>query len=91
MAKAAMELQPITDSSLIAKAGHEGETFTVQFQPKPNQESGAVVEFYKFPSAKYALFLAAESKGKWFNEFVRGRHAYKEVSPAVRKKPVEVD
>jgi hypothetical protein len=57
-------------SSSIASIGYSYGTLEVQFR------GGAVYRFFEVPLAIYDAFLAASSKGTFFNESVRGRFGF---------------
>jgi hypothetical protein len=62
-----------TASSSVASIGYSPGTLEVQFR------SGAVYRFFEVPRAIYESFLAAPSKGAFFNESVKGRFGYARV------------
>ena len=62
---------PVASSS-IASAGYRvgEELLEVRFR------SGAVYRYLKVPPAVHDAFMAAQSKGRYFNEVIRGHFAY---------------
>lgn len=69
------------ESSQIAAIGHDPETNTLAVQFKGKNGPGAVYHYRNFPARKFDAFMAAESKGKFFGENVRGKaeHEYEKV------------
>jgi hypothetical protein len=63
---------PVASSS-VASIGYSPGTLEEQFR------SGAVYRFFEVPRTIYDAFLAAPSKGMFFNESVRGRFGYARV------------
>lgn len=43
--------------------------------------SGAIYRYRKVPQATYAELLRAESKGRYFSTFIRGKHPFERVRP----------
>jgi len=60
-------LTPV-ESSTIEAIGHSGNTLRVQFK------GGKLYDYSDFPSDHYNAFLASESKGKYFKDFIRGKY-----------------
>ena len=60
-------------SSSIASAGYwpADEVLELRFQ------SGALYRYLKVPEPIHSALLAAESKGRYFNEAIRGRFGYR--------------
>jgi hypothetical protein len=42
-------------------------------------ESGRVYQYYNVPEEVYNAMLTAPSKGKYFNENIRGKYSYQEI------------
>lgn len=61
------------ESSSIASAGYrlDEEVLEVRFR------NGAVYKYLKVPAGVHGAFMAAESKGRYFNEAIRGRFEYR--------------
>ena len=68
---------PVVSSS-IASAGYwpAEELLEVRFQ------SGATYRYLKVPQPIHCALMAAESKGRYFNEAIRGRFGYRRSWPA---------
>jgi N-formylglutamate amidohydrolase len=58
-------------------------------------ESGRVYQYYNVPEEVYNAMLTAASKGKYFNEHIRGKYSYQEIELKVRPRqtviPVDPD
>jgi hypothetical protein len=63
----------LVESSSIASAGYrpDQEVLEVRFR------SGAVYRYLNVPPGIHGAFLAAESKGRYFNEAIRGRFEFR--------------
>jgi len=42
-------------------------------------ESGRIYQYYNVPEEVYNAMLTAPSKGKYFNECIRGNYSYQEI------------
>jgi hypothetical protein len=42
-------------------------------------ESGRIYQYYDVPEEVYNAMLTAPSKGKYFNEHIRGKYSYQEI------------
>jgi len=42
-------------------------------------ESGHIYQYYNVPEEVYNAMLTAPSKGKYFNEQIRGKYSYQEI------------
>ncbi len=42
-------------------------------------ESGRIYQYYNVPEEVYNAMLTAPSKGKYFNESIRGKYSYQEI------------
>jgi len=42
-------------------------------------ESGRIYQYYNVPEEIYNAMLVAPSKGKYFNESIRGKYSYQEI------------
>ncbi len=74
-----MRTQEITrtpvDSSSIASVGHSPQAeLDVEFR------SGAVYRYYAVPRVVLDGFLAAESKGVYFNRHIKGHYPYERLA-----------
>lgn len=79
-------LTPVT-SSQIAAIGHNSDTNTlrVQFTTKKPDAKGSVYDYQNIDAEMFKAFLAAESKGKFFNTRIkpnREQFPYTKVQPA---------
>ena len=79
-------MNDLEGSSLISGHGHHAETNTLRLR----FPTGAVYDYANVDPEKYADFMAAESKGKWAHEHLRGeagkKHPFKQIVPPTPKK-----
>jgi KTSC domain len=47
--------------------------------------SGAIHRYFKFPPHQYSEFMAADSRGRYFNEYIRDRFREERLRPPRRK------
>ena len=68
-----MERQPV-DSSLIRSVGYDlvASILEIEFV-EPNR----VYEFFDVPFSVYSELMEAESKGSYFNDFIKDLYAYR--------------
>jgi len=73
-----MNLKPVLKSSQIAAIGYEAATKTlyIQFHPGKTSSEGPIYSYANVPQKLYDEFMAAESKGKWFGQHVKGKPEY---------------
>lgn len=62
----------LLDSSSIKAAAYAADTGTLEIE----FQHGATYQYFEVPPAVFQAFLAAESKGGYFNRVVRGAFAY---------------
>jgi hypothetical protein len=55
-------------SSVIRAVGYDGSTLTVEFR------SGRVYDHPHVPYSVYAGLMQASSKGRYYNQYIRGRY-----------------
>jgi hypothetical protein len=67
------------ESSVIRAVGHT-RVLEVEF------ESGRVYQYYDVPENVYNEMLASDSKGRYFNQHIRGKFPYQEVRLLVGQK-----
>jgi hypothetical protein len=67
---AGVVLQPV-ESSLIAKAGYDVETQTMAVEMVSNADT---YYYSGVPQSVYDGFMAAESKGAYFVEYIKGKY-----------------
>ncbi len=60
------------ESSVVRSVGHS-RVIEIEF------ESGRVYQYMDVPEDVYEGMLAAESKGKYFNKYIRGKYPYQEI------------
>mgnify|MGYP001236570536 CR=1 FL=1 len=60
------------DSSSIKAAGYSADASTLEIE----FQNGATYKYFEVPPAVFQAFLAAESKGRYFNTVVRGAFIY---------------
>ena len=71
-----MTTLPVVSSTLSALAYNASrQTLCVQFR------DGACYQYAPVSNAVFAALLAAESKGSFFNRFLRGKFLYAKLSP----------
>jgi KTSC domain-containing protein len=66
------------DSSVFVSVAYRGD----QRQLFLRFHSGKVYRYFGFPPERYDELLAAESKGRYFAESIRGKFLYEEVREA---------
>ena len=66
------------ESSVIRAVGHT-RVLEVEF------ESGRVYQYYDVPENIYNEILASDSKGRYFNQHIRGKFPYQEVRLVARQ------
>ena len=64
------------NSSLVASVGYTSKTETLEIE----FVSGTVYQYFDVPLGTYRAFLAAESKGVFFNDEVKGLFRYNQVT-----------
>ncbi len=69
-----MERQPV-DSSLIRSVGYDllASTLEIEFV-----DPGRLYEFFDVPFSVYSELMEAESKGSYFNDFIKDLYAHRE-------------
>jgi hypothetical protein len=60
------------ESSVIGALGH-ARVLEIQF------ESGRIYQYIDVPEDIYNAMLASDSKGKYFNQHIRGKFSYQEI------------
>lgn len=70
----AVDRMPV-DSNLIRSAGYDLPSSILEIE---FAESGRVYEYFDVPLSVYTEFLEADSKGQYFNEFIKDLYAYQE-------------
>ena len=70
-----MERQPV-DSSLIRSVGYDLPNSILEIELV---ESNRAYEYFDVPLSVYTELMEAESKGSYFNEFIKDLYAYQEV------------
>lgn len=73
-----MDRLPI-DSSLIRSIGYDFPNSVLEVELLPN---GRVYRYYDVPLSIYNELMAADSKGSYFNEWVRDLYPYEELETA---------
>ena len=48
-------------------------------------QDGSRYQFWHVPPERFEALLAAESKGTYFNRFIRNRYKYQQLSPSAPK------
>lgn len=66
-----MEKQEV-ESSVIHAVGHT-RVLEIEF------ESGKVYQYFDVPEDIYNAMLSSESKGRYFNQHIRGKFPYQEI------------
>jgi len=69
-----MDRTPVTSSS-IASAGYSPEGSTLELEYR----NGSVYQYFAVPKSVFDSLLAAESKGTFVGERIRGRYPYRRV------------
>ena len=70
-----MERQPV-NSSLIRSVGYDLPNSILEIELV---ESKRAYEYFDVPLSVYTELMEAESKGSYFNEFIKDLYAYQEV------------
>ena len=70
-----MERTPVTSSS-IASAGYSAEGSTLELEYR----NGSVYQYFAVPKSVFDSLLAAESKGTFVSERIRGHYPYRRVA-----------
>ena len=65
-----MERQYV-NSSMITSIGYDSDTSTLEVEFKSN---GTIWDYPDFPEYLWYEFEASDSKGKFFNQFIKGRY-----------------
>lgn len=78
--KPAIEMKPVQSSNIRA-IGHDPElaALIVEFT------SGDFYEYADVNSEQFAALLGAESVGKYLNQHIKGKHAFKKLDPSDRE------
>jgi hypothetical protein len=63
-------------SSELRSVGHDEESLLLEVE----FNSGGVYRYFGVPRDLYLNLMAAESKGRFFNEWIRERHYYQRVT-----------
>jgi len=63
----------LVESTTLASAGHDGRAAILELQFR----NGAVYRYFHVPASVYRDLLSASSKGRYFNQNIRGRYPYK--------------
>jgi hypothetical protein len=63
-------------SSELRSVGHDEESLVLEVE----FHSGGVYRYFGVPRDLYLNLMAAESKGRFFNEWIRERHYYQRVT-----------
>ena len=73
-----MNLTPVLKSSQLAAVGYEDTTQTlyIQFYPSKHESAGPVYSYAHVPQKLYDELMAAESKGRYFSQVLKGRKEY---------------
>ena len=72
-----MEKQEV-ESSVISAVGHT-RVLEIEF------ESGRLYQYFDVPEDIYSAMLSSESKGRYFNQNIRGKFPYQEIHLVERK------
>jgi hypothetical protein len=72
-----MEKQEV-ESSVIHAVGHT-RVLEIEF------ESGRVYQYFDVPQDIYDSMLQSDSKGRYFNQHIRGKYPYQEIQLIKRK------
>jgi hypothetical protein len=73
-----MDRQPVT-SALIRTIGYDLHASILEVELA---EAGRVYRYFDVPYSIFEELMEAESKGAYFNEYVRDMYAYEEDQPA---------
>lgn len=65
----------IVESTTLGSAGHDNQAAVLELQFR----NGAVYQYSLVPRQVYRDLLRAESKGRYFNQSIRGRYPYRRI------------
>lgn len=69
-----MSRHPV-DSSLIRSVGYDAASSILEVELL----GGSIYDYFDVPYSAFSEFLAADSKGEYFNEFIKDLYAYEVV------------
>ena len=75
-------------SSRIHAIGWDANTQKLHIQFKRGDLPGETFTYDNFPYSKWEAFKAAASKGKHFEQHVKGKHIFNNISPGAKARPV---
>ncbi|MCP4764242.1 MAG: KTSC domain-containing protein [archaeon] len=70
-----MERQ-FVESTMIESVGYESDTAILEVEFKSNN---AVWQYYDYPESLWYEFESADSKGKFFNQYIRNQYTESQV------------
>lgn len=70
-----MDRQPV-ESSLIRSVGYDLASSILEIELTGE---GRIYEYFDVPLSVYSELMAAESKGEYFNEYIRDLYSYQQV------------
>ena len=65
----------VLESTTLGSAGHDDQAAVLELQFR----NGAVYQYSPVPPQLYRDLLRAESKGRYFNQSIRGRYSYQRI------------
>ena len=73
-----MNLKPVLHSSQLAATDYDAATQTlyIQFHPGKTSSEGPIYSYANVPQKVYDELMAAESKGRYFSQVLKGRKEY---------------
>jgi hypothetical protein len=63
------------ESSTVASAGYDASTSTMELE----FTSGTLYDYFAVPRSTFDRFLAADSKGTFFNQHIRGVYPFRKL------------
>lgn len=81
-----MERTPVQSQNIASIGYHEPtKILEVEFHPSKSNKVSRVYKHYGIEPQMHADFMAADSKGKFYAENIRGRFEYKRLEPEQNK------
>ena len=69
-----MDRMPV-ESSTVVSAGYDASTSTLELE----FTSGTFYDYFAVPRSTFERFLAAESKGQFFSQHIRGVYPFRKI------------
>ena len=73
----------LVESTSLASAGHDARSAVLELQFR----NGTVYQYFLVPPRVYRDLLGAGSKGRYFNQNIRGRYPYQRIPDTSATRP----